>query len=239
MSEVVHVGEMKVTVISANLGGYDKPHEWVTQIVPHWIDLRVYRLTDETFPPRPLAMTSRLQVGIPKTCGWQLFPGADYYIWLDASCALLEPTCVEQFVDLMPYRTMQSYDIALFEHPDRDTIHQEYMFVREKLATGNKYLCSRYADEWIDEQYGVIAGDGSYVDDTLYASTAFIYHNKPHVQAMLWDWWAHKSRYLLHDQLALPYLVKKHKLNVRAIRQDYRKCDYMTFVRPSKRKVAA
>jgi hypothetical protein len=61
--------------------------------------LTFHRFTDANFPPRPLAMTSRLQAGIPKMFGWQLRPGHDVYIWIDASRGLLRDDSVAWFLE--------------------------------------------------------------------------------------------------------------------------------------------
>lgn len=217
---------MRVCVLSANLGGYDPPVPWADQVVPDGVTVEVVRLTDESFPPRPLAMTSRLQCGIPKMFGWQLRPGFDVYIWIDASRGLLRPDSVAWFLE-----RAGDFPLMLFKHPKRDTIRQEYEFVRDKLAAGNRYLSSRYAGEWLTEQYAAVTRDPSFVDDRLYASTAFLYRPIPAVRAMLTAWWGHKSRYLLHDQLALPFVVWQSGVIPRVLTESVYDCPYFPITR--------
>lgn len=202
---------MKVAVLSANLGQYDAHVDWVPQDVPPSVDVTIHRLTDATFPLRAKAMTPALQCAIPKMFGWQLFPGYDVYIWMDASRSLLRPDTVAWFLGKLEDR-----DLLLFLHPERHTIQEEYEFVKAKLAAGSRYLTKRYAGEWLDDQYAAVTQPW-HVDDRLYASTAFAYRPTVKVQRMMRDWWFHKSRYLLHDQLALPFVVRAHKVRVREL----------------------
>jgi hypothetical protein len=220
--------DIRVAVINANLGNYDPVVEYVPQKVDSYITVDIFRLNDSSFPPRPKAMTSRLQAGMPKMLGWQFFPGYDYYIWVDTSCTLQNSGSVMWFL-----HKVIGHDFSFFKHPDRDTVYEEYLFVKRKMAEGSKYLCSRYQDEWLDSQMNHILLDKSFVDNKLYASTAFIYRNTVKVQNVLKEWWYHKTRYLLHDQLALPYVTRKCKVNI--IPDNYLKCEYLTYTRNKKR----
>jgi hypothetical protein len=223
--------EIRVAVISANLGNYDPVIDYVPQKVDPNIVPAIFRLNDSTFLPRPKAMTSRLMAGMPKMLGWQFYPGYDYYIWVDASCSLQNENSIMWFMD-----KIIGYDFAFFQHPNRNTIYEEYEFVKKKISEGSKYLCSRYQDEWLDGQMVYILEDKSFVDDSLYASTAFIYKNTKKVQNILKEWWFHKTRFLLHDQLALPYVVRKGNGKVNVIPDNYLKCDYLTYTRNRGRK---
>jgi hypothetical protein len=221
---------IRVAVVSANLGSYDPVVDYPIQKVDSHIELDIYRLNDNNFFPRPLAMTSRLMAGMPKMLSWQMFPCYDFYIWVDASCTLSNENSVMWFID-----KIIGYDFALFKHPDRYTIYEEYEFVKRKIKEGSKYLCSRYKDEWLDQQMNCILDDRTFVDDSLYASTAFVHKNIKKNQAVLKDWCFHKTRFLLHDQLALPYVIKKGNCKVNVIPDNYLKCEPLTYIRNRKR----
>lgn len=224
---------MRVAMISANLGAYDPPTAWPEQQVPPWITVHTYRLTDANFPPRPLAMTSRLQCGIPKWYGWQLFPNFDRYLWIDASCA---PTAyaVSWFLE-----RLGPADLAVFMHPDRRTIRDEYAFMAQRMAsTGERYLTSRYKGEWLREQYEHIAADRSYLDDRLYASTAFIYRPTECVKRAFQAMWAAKARWCLHDQLYFPYALAQAGCLVRVIAESYLDCPALVYTRNKHRRRA-
>lgn len=221
---------MRVAVISANLGAYDRSVEWVEQRVAAGVTVDIHRLTDETFPTRALAMTSRLQCGIPKMCGWELFPNYDAYLWVDASRGLLREDTVAWFLE-----RAGDAELLLFLHPERKTIREEYDFIKARMArAGETYLNSRYAGEWLDEQYAAVCKPW-YTDNRLYASTAFLYRPTLAVRKTLQHWFYMKARYLLHDQLALPFVVREHGCHVRELSESVYGCEHLPMVRLSQR----
>lgn len=215
MNAALNKQKKSAVILSANLGNFDPEIEWVAQNDYQGIPISICRFDDRTFPPRERAMTSRLQPGIVKMFGWDLVPGFDYYIWVDASKTITSP----DFGTFM-LGQLGSADFAVFAHPDRRSIKSEYEFVRQKLAEGNQYLLSRYQGEWLSEQYRVIERDKAFKDNCLYASTGFAYRPNSRVRTAMKEWWFHKTRYLLHDQLALPYVLAKSKVKVNVIREN-------------------
>jgi hypothetical protein len=225
---------MRVAVVSANLGSYDEPSVWPTLHAPSGVTVDVHRFTDATCPPRPLAMTSRLQAGLVKMFApWQFVPGYDAYLWIDASMAPT-PNAIEYFLD-----PLSESELVVFRHPQRSSIREEYEFMKERMARkGERYLNARYKGEWLDALYREIAADYRYVDDRLFASTAFIYRPTERVKLMMSHWWLTKTRFLLHDQISWPYVIAKACCSVSVIRRNYLKCEALTFVRKGIRRAA-
>lgn len=219
---------MKVCVISASLGGYDREWPWAEQIAPDGVEVEIHRLNDSNFPPRSKAMMPALQCGIPKWFAHDLFPGFDRYMWVDASCALTSGNEVRQWLTILG-----DHDIALFNHPERKAIAEEYEFIRQKMSEGNRYLTSRYNSEWLDEQYQFITSEGQPYAP-LYASTAFIYDPTRSIKEAFKEVAFQKFRYHLHDQLALAYALQKYDIDVRAIDGNYQKSELLEFVRNKK-----
>jgi hypothetical protein len=213
---------MKVAVITANLGGFDPQVESVEQSIP----VDTHRFTNENFPPRFNAMTPRLQARIPKCFGWELRPDYDYYIWHDSSVAMLHKDSAAWFL-----KQCAGYDCAFFLHPDRKTIREEANFIKRKISEGNQYLASRYAGEFLDEAMAEIEGNKQYVDDTLYATTAFVYLNTFKMRAALTHWWTWISRYHTIDQIQAPYVLRQSGVKVNLIRENYLKIPWLTYVR--------
>ena len=220
----------RVAVISANLGAYDQPVEWPALLAPPGVEVSICRLTDATYAPRPLAMTSRLQCGIPKWFGWQFIAGdSDAILWIDASCA---PTAgaVPWFLE-----QLGSAEVAAFAHPDRHTVREEYAFIRARMRRpGERYLTSRYQGEWLEDEFDAIRMAGK-ADLPLYATTAFIYRPTARVQAAFAECFLWKARYCLHDQLAFPYVLDRHQVSVSVIYENYLKCAALTYVRNRKK----
>lgn len=225
----------RVAVISANLGAYEAKAEWPTLCTPAGCTVEVYRFDDWSFQPRGLAMTSRLQCGIPKWCAPDpdLVPGRDVYFWIDASC-VPTPLAVTWFYDRLCGGD-RAYDLTLFAHPERHTIRDEYEFIKTRMARrGETYLTSRYRGEWLDQEYAVIDAAGC-ADAPLFASTAFMYAPSATVRAAFREVLYSKVRWHLHDQLYLAYVIAKNRLRVRVLTENYLRCDALTFVRNRRR----
>lgn len=216
---------MKVAVITANLGNFDRRIDYVEQSLPY----DFYRFTDENFPPRFNSMTPRLQARIVKIFGWQMVPPHDYYIWVDASCILSHRDSVKWFIE-----QCKDVDMAVFKHPHRNTIQEEADYIKHRLAINCPYLTPRYENELIDEQLAEIKADKGYADQNLFASTALVYKNNPKVQNVMFHWWYHTSRYHSIDQLSLPYILLKQRCTVRIIPDSYLKIPYLEHVRNKK-----
>lgn len=213
---------MKIAVFSTNLGGIDSEREHIDQSVPY--DYFLY--TDENFPPRFNSLTPRLQAKIPKTFGWQLKPGYDYYIWLDGSITMSHPDTIKWLLE-----NCKDVEIATLKHDKRTTIESEYLRTKKGVREESIYYVTRYVNEWIDEQMAEIKADKNYIDDTLCAAGVFIYKNTPGIKKMLKEWWYHISRYLNQDQLAFPFVLKKSGVKYKIIDEIYWKCKYIKHVR--------
>jgi len=201
---------MKICVMTANLGKFDAEVLNVKQDIDHTF----HRWTDENFPPIS-GLTSRLQYRIPKMFGWQMMPGFDYYLWLDGSMSLQDPTSLSWFVE-----KCKDHDIVLFKHPWRDTMKEETDYIEKKLKEGNNYITSRYKNGLHKEQLADCLMDKDFHDTRLYASTVFMYKDSAQVREMFRLWWIHTSRYFTVDQIALPYVLWKSNLNVNMIEED-------------------
>lgn len=214
---------MKIAVLTANLGKFDINVPNADQILPKGVQMDFHRFTDENFPPIT-GLTPRFQYRIPKLFGWQMFPGYDYYIWMDGSFSMQHGEAVKWFLD-----RCQGYDMAVFRHPWRKTLAEEVAHIDKKLAEGNKYITQRYTNGLHKEQLASIIESTKYTtfkDENLYASTSFIYKNNLSVISALNEWWLLQSRYYTCDQIAMTYALRNLNLNV--IEQNQYKIPYLT-----------
>jgi len=214
----------RVAIISANLGGFDQPVEPVPQVGQVQVDYHC--VTSVELPPRPKSLSPRLQAKIPKMFGWDLYPGYDAYLWVDASLAVSSPDTTTWFLD----RLGQS-DIAVFRHPFRATAQAEADYVQTKMAAGNHYLLSRYEHEDTAGQLRALAQEPSFVDDRLYAAGAFCYRPTARLQAAMASWWCHTSRFHVIDQLAFPFVLWQHQCAVQVIPEDIYHASHLTWGR--------
>lgn len=191
----------QIAILSANLGGFDKA-------------IATYTVSDSEYPPRANSMTPRLQARIVKTHMWQFEPDYELYLWIDSSCRLTNEDSVQWFVD-----QLGDNDIAVFKHPQRNTVREEAKYLKERLeleraGRKQKYILPRYDGEDIDGQLAEVDPDGM-----LFASTAFIYRLSPQVKAAMKEWWYQISRYHSIDQLSLPWAIED--LKVKVINENY------------------
>jgi len=216
---------MRIAVITANMGNFDKPMDYVEQS----IDYDFYEFNDSNFLPRICSMTPRLQARIPKMFAWQMVPDYDCYLWVDRSYSLRHKDSVKWFVE-----QLGDADIAVLKHPMRNTIQEEADYIKDRLSKKCSYMTLRYRNELVDEQLAEIKKDGEYIDNCLYASTALIYQNNDRVRDAMIKWWYHTSRFHCVDQLSLPYVLWQAdcKVNVIATKKHHDfKIPYLTLTR--------
>jgi hypothetical protein len=208
-----------IALIQASLGSFDLLEPHVPQTLPH--DYFLY--TDHNFPLREKTMTPRLQAKIPKMFAWQLNPGYPFYLWLDGNLSLSQPDSLQYFND-----HCQHSDIVVLRHPRRPNIRQEERYIRKGLREQSIYLVNRYDKEWLKQQTAAINSDKEYVDDLLVNGGVFIYRNTPVVQELFKEWWYHVTRYIVQDQLAFPYVLKKSGARVTILDDDINNHPYLT-----------
>jgi hypothetical protein len=126
--------------------------------------------------------------------------------WADASLQFRDPSFLlretERLAALAPHQR-----VALVPHPDRNTIREEYEFIRQEIEKGNEYLRLRYANEKMMEQMNSFEGRGWNLDSRLWCGTIWVIENNDLI-ARCWDsWWDQNLRYGMMDQLSLPVLL--------------------------------
>lgn len=218
----------RIAVITANSGGFENMKN--VRHVKQSVDADFFVFNDQNFPRRSNAMSARLQARIPKMFGWQMIPDYDIYLWIDSSCILSHEDSIKWFIShLMPFE--EYIHMAMLKHPNRNTIHEEADYLRNRLAKNCSYITPRYEHELLDEQMAEIDADKGFVDQILFASTAFVYRNHRKVHDFMKEWWYHTSRYHIIDQLSLPYAIHKSRCKVKIIEENYTKSDYIKYVR--------
>ena len=209
---------MNILVHSANLGDFDKILPHVPQSIPH-----DYRISNDTnFPPRSKAMTPRLQARIPKCFGWQMFPGYDFYMWIDGNLTLKHHDALMHFLN-----GLDDHDVVALRHHRRPNIRQEVRYIRKGINQQSQYIVRRYENELLKEEYASIVADENYVDDLLLLSGAFMYRNTPEVQQAMKEWWYQTSRYHIVDQIGFVYALKSAGLRIKVLEDLYNDCWYL------------
>jgi len=208
----------KIAVVTANLGNFEKNSN---VFISGYNDYDTFKITDKDFPPRFCSMTPRLQARIVKMFMWQFVPGYEYYLWVDSSCMLMGKEAVDWFME-----KLGDANIAVFKHPNRNSIQEEADYLKKRLAMKCPYITPRYTNELIDEQLKCVDGD-----DLLFASTAFIYRNSTPVHMAMKEWWYHTSRFHSIDQLSFYHSIRYADLSFNIIEESYLKIPYLKYVR--------
>lgn len=202
---------MNVLVTTACFGS-NLSSNWVSQTSEKY-NIVFNRIDDSTETKREKSMQPRLCGKIPKMVVWETHPNYDYYIWIDASFSLLQKNAIEKMVDYC-----LGWDACFFKHPERNSVKQELDFVTELMKNGNTYLLNRYDGEKMNEQVNLYMNDLTWKDNVLFACGIFIYsksvvENKEY--NLMKEWFYHNCIWSVQDQLSLPYLVHKFKINYR------------------------
>jgi hypothetical protein len=211
---------MRIAILSANLGHFDPDVPNVKQDLSSDVEVTYHQYTDKDFPPIA-GLTPRMQYRIPKMFGWEMFPGYDLYLWIDGSLHIKNPDTITWYLKMI-----ENTEIVLFKHPHRHTVDEEVRYIDWKLDIRNMYIARRYQNGLHKENLEMMKKDPKFVDNTLYASTVFMYRNIPRVQEMMKTWWYLQSRYWSCDQVSLPYALFKHEISVYRINAHVFKNDY-------------
>lgn len=212
---------VKVAILTANLGKFDVDIEYAKQNLPEGVELAFHRWTDKDFPPIA-GLTPRMQYRIPKLYGWEMFPGYDYYLWIDGSVYIHNPDTIKWFLSLIT-----NTEFVIFKHPHRTKAEHEVQYIEKKLGQRNMYISRRYQNGLHRENLEMMKKDAGWNDTVLYASTVFFYRNIPRVQEMLKTWWYLQSRYWSCDQIPLPYALYKHEVAVYRIDKNVFNNEYI------------
>ena len=154
---------------------------------------------------------SRIIKMLPET----IMPEAEYWIYHDANRSLLVDP--EHLVDEFLVRTYS--DIALFNHPHRQSIVQEAEAVVGKMVSTETSLRLMATYRWA----------GFDVSHGLYDGAFLIRKNTEKVRAFNRMWWSHVALGCHRDQMSLPFCLWSMGMNVTIIPGSYIENDYLDF----------
>ena len=136
----------------------------------------------------------RLRARRHKLLPHQLFPKADYSLWMDGCLQLLEDprNLVEKY--------LRYHDICLFDHMQRNCIYQEAEACR-RLRKDNaevlRKLVLRYRAEGYPEHRG------------LAETTAVLRRHSEDVRKLNEEWWEELRNHSIRDQMSFDYVMWK------------------------------
>jgi SAM-dependent methyltransferase len=201
----------KVLVISANIGSSDSK----SIVEQSGADVTFIHFNDLHYPFRKKVLHPRLIGKIPKMLAWELYPGYDFYIWLDNQFTMTRSSAVKWFIS-----QLGDSDAAFFAHSARSSIESEARCVIQLVQNGDPYFTDRYELEDMENQVKTYLADPLFKDNYLIEAGAFIYRQNLVKNAnhnVMKDWFHHNCRWSVQDQLSLPYLLQKFKVKFNLI----------------------
>lgn len=100
----------------------------------------------------------------------------------------------------------------LVPHPDRNTIEEEYEFIRTQIESGNEYLSARYRIDQMTEQLSQFRRAGKSLTGQLWAGGFWMVENSDLMRGT-WDLWHDYDRFPGNmDQLSLPVALNQHHI---------------------------
>lgn len=193
---------MKVAILTASIGNFDE----IKGIPRQTIDVDYYAYFDNNLPYPLPNLNNRLKSKYVKIQTHRFLPGYDAYIWIDGRVEITADVFCEEII-----KGLEDNDVAIFRHPERETIAEEYEYMQEQMRKGNSYLSSRYGNQDIETEYSFIKSEG--VEDfTLYACTIFARRNTIKVNVAFTEWWKRCIEFSYFDQTMFSYACKDLKI---------------------------
>lgn len=159
---------------------------------------------DEWIFQRPVMEAKRYKV-LPHK-----FFDNDITIWIDGNIHFKESP------DYAVAKFLKDADIALFKHPFRSTVWQEFEVLQKD---------ERFKDAWLQrqlkEQLEAYKKEGLPDDTPLWECNFIIARNTPAVNRFMESWWAEICRWQWRDQVSFPYSMWKYgkDLKLRTIQE--------------------
>jgi|CXWL01.1.fsa_nt_gi hypothetical protein len=195
---------MKIAVITANIGGFDK-----CNVMPEQdIAFDRYYIDDSNCPYPAYKVDNRMKAKIFKMLGHKIWPGYDVYVWIDGNIQVKAKDFISRMVI-----TLEGADVVISNHPFRSTIYEEANFILTELNQGHKYLEARYCGHSIKSEVESF-GEGL---TGLYWCGCFARQNNEKVNKAFDDWFIDNTIWSNFDQNSFVYEVQKHKLKLNTI----------------------
>lgn len=195
-----------VAIITASYGGSDAAWPQVEQDIPvDWIYVSdgfatltraqmaspLWRTLwqDSTEDPRLAAKTAKMTP-------WDVIPGYDFYIWIDASMEVTSPSFAREALE-----DLGSAPVAVWRHPRRDCVYEEAAASVGAESQG-KYNPVALAEqtEWYAE-CGLQPHSGLYACGTVAWNMAH-----PGTSSIGYSWLNENDVWSVQDQLSLPFV---------------------------------
>jgi len=208
---------MKIAVITANIGGFDKCNAMPEQDIA----FDRYYIDDANCPYPAYKIDNRMKAKIFKMLGHKIWPEYDVYVWIDGNIRVKAGNFISRIVN-----TMEGGDVVISNHSERSSVYEEANFIYTELKKGHKYLRARYSGDLIMDEVKSY-GEGL---KGLYWCGCFARLNNEKVNKAFDDWYIDNTLWSYFDQNSFVYEMHKHQLKLNIIEWgDYYKNEHYGF----------
>ena len=208
---------MKIAVITANIGGFDKRHTMPEQD----IEYDRYYIGDENCPYPAYKVDNRLKAKIFKMLAHKVWPDYEVYVWIDGNIRVKANDFISRMV-----KRLEGADVVISNHSERSSIYEEADFICDELKRGHKYLKARYSAHSIRSEVESF-GKGL---KGLYWCGCFARGNNEKINKAFDDWYIDNTLWSYFDQNSFVYEVHRHDLKLNIIDWgDYYKNEHYEF----------
>ncbi|HEV7781709.1 MAG TPA: glycosyltransferase domain-containing protein [Chitinophagaceae bacterium] len=194
---------MKIAVITANIGGFDKENEMPQQDIA----FDRFYINDNNCPYTAYKVDNRLKAKIFKIIPHKVWPGYDVYVWVDGNIKIKATNFISRIVS-----KLEGGEVVISRHSERSSIYEEAEFIITELKKGHKYLKARYTADSIQKE---VESFGPGIEG-LYWCGCFARVNSDKVNRAFDDWFIDNVIWSYFDQNSFVYEMHKHqvKLNI-------------------------
>jgi hypothetical protein len=136
------------------------------------------------------------------------FPDEPITTWVDANIAVkVDDERIEE-------RFLGKADMAIFKHPFRNTVEEEFKILQ---------VIERFKIPWLQSQLNgqemAYKKEGFPIDSPLWECNFIIRRNTPSINRLMDAWWSEICRWQWRDQVSLPYVAWKYGqgINIKTI----------------------
>jgi hypothetical protein len=203
--------QMKVAVISADIGGIDP----VFGMCKQTIECDYFYYCDNNLPYPLPNLNNRLKSKYLKAQTHRFLPDYDAYIWVDARIRIAGGNFAQVFME-----QLEGHELVVYKHRERKNVYEEMEYIIDQMSKGNQYLLSRYGNQQMVKELLFYAENGMPKDYPLFTGGFFARLNNDHVNKCFDEWWRRILEFSYFDQTMLSFVTWQQKLNVNFIQYD-------------------
>jgi hypothetical protein len=167
----------------------------------------------------PRLSTTRLDAKWYKIMPHRVFPDSPYTLWIDGN---LQLTPAFSLLHILGSYLHSDVDLVLFPHPSRRCIYEEAWECRRRELDAPERLYAQVA-KYTREGYPPNRG--------LMEAGFLLRRNNERMQALNEAWWTEITTGSVRDQISLPFLLWKHKVNFALLPGTIRESPWINYLK--------